>query len=98
MCGVDVWLEQVPKSGCTIVERVVLLNCARKCRGVVQFSWKLAEGSVRARRTSHDRRPAQGRAVAVQGQYLQRCSSSSVVWLVVYFLQLYLGFCGNLAM
>ncbi|MQL74445.1 hypothetical protein Taro_006783, partial [Colocasia esculenta] len=34
---------------------------------------------VRARRTSHDRRPAQGRAVAVQGQYLQRCSSSSVV-------------------
>ncbi|MQL83639.1 hypothetical protein Taro_016128 [Colocasia esculenta] len=35
--------------------------------------------TVRARRTSHDRRPAQGRAVAVQGQYLQRCSPSCVV-------------------
>ncbi|MQL93560.1 hypothetical protein Taro_026203, partial [Colocasia esculenta] len=35
--------------------------------------------TVRARRTSHDRRPAQGRAVAVQGQYLQRCSFSCVV-------------------
>ncbi|MQL76210.1 hypothetical protein Taro_008597 [Colocasia esculenta] len=34
---------------------------------------------VRARRTFHDRRPAQSRAVAVQGQYLQRCSSSCVV-------------------
>ncbi|MQL70718.1 hypothetical protein Taro_003036 [Colocasia esculenta] len=34
---------------------------------------------VRARRTSHDRRPAQGRAVAVQGQYLSRCSFSYVV-------------------
>ncbi|MQM06678.1 hypothetical protein Taro_039501 [Colocasia esculenta] len=33
---------------------------------------------VRARRTSHDRRPAQGRAVAVQGQYLQRCSFPAV--------------------
>ncbi|MQL75412.1 hypothetical protein Taro_007773 [Colocasia esculenta] len=69
----------VPKSGWTIVERMALPNCARKRRDVVQFSWELAEGSVRARRTSHDRRPAQGRAVAVQGQYLQRCSSSCVV-------------------
>ncbi|MQL93847.1 hypothetical protein Taro_026497 [Colocasia esculenta] len=37
---------------------------------------------VRTRRTSHDRRPAQGRAVAVQGQYFQRCrvsTSSGVV-------------------
>ncbi|MQM15813.1 hypothetical protein Taro_048767 [Colocasia esculenta] len=34
---------------------------------------------VRARRTSHDRHPAQSRAVAVQGQYLQRCSFSCVV-------------------
>ncbi|MQL74065.1 hypothetical protein Taro_006415, partial [Colocasia esculenta] len=51
---------------------------------------------VRARRTSHDCRPAQGRAIAVQGQYLQRCSSNCVVlqrcsFVVVYFLQLYLG-------
>ncbi|MQM23286.1 hypothetical protein Taro_056350 [Colocasia esculenta] len=34
---------------------------------------------VRARRTFHDRRPTQSRAAAVQGQYLQRCSSSCVV-------------------
>ncbi|MQL72503.1 hypothetical protein Taro_004840, partial [Colocasia esculenta] len=96
--GVDANMRmvQVLKSGWKIVERVALLNCARKRRGVVQFSWELAEGSVRARRTSHDRRPAQGRAVAVQGQYLQRCSSSSVVWLAVYFLQLYLGVCPRL--
>ncbi|MQL92226.1 hypothetical protein Taro_024844 [Colocasia esculenta] len=32
---------------------------------------------VRARRTFHDRRPVQSRAVAVQGRYLQLCSSSS---------------------
>ncbi|MQL96768.1 hypothetical protein Taro_029447, partial [Colocasia esculenta] len=33
--------------------------------------------TVRARRTFHDRRPVQSRAVAVQGRYLQLCSSSS---------------------
>ncbi|MQL73613.1 hypothetical protein Taro_005951, partial [Colocasia esculenta] len=33
----------------------------------------------RARRTFHNRRPAQSCAVAVQGQYLQRCSFSCVV-------------------
>ncbi|MQM20574.1 hypothetical protein Taro_053597 [Colocasia esculenta] len=32
---------------------------------------------VRARRTFHDRRPVQSRAVAVQGRYLQLCTSSS---------------------
>ncbi|MQM23934.1 hypothetical protein Taro_057004, partial [Colocasia esculenta] len=32
---------------------------------------------VRARRTFLDRRPVQSRVVAVQGQYLQLCSSSS---------------------
>ncbi|MQM20391.1 hypothetical protein Taro_053409 [Colocasia esculenta] len=32
---------------------------------------------ARARRTFHDRRPVQSRAVAVQGRYLQMCSSSS---------------------
>ncbi|MQL76678.1 hypothetical protein Taro_009063 [Colocasia esculenta] len=32
---------------------------------------------VRARRTFHDRRPVQSRAVAVQGRYLQLCSGSS---------------------
>ncbi|MQM07832.1 hypothetical protein Taro_040678, partial [Colocasia esculenta] len=32
---------------------------------------------VRARRTFHDRRPVQSRIVAVQGRYLQLCSSSS---------------------
>ncbi|MQL92213.1 hypothetical protein Taro_024829 [Colocasia esculenta] len=32
---------------------------------------------VRARRTFHDRRPVQSRVVAVQGRYLQLCSSSS---------------------
>ncbi|MQL97003.1 hypothetical protein Taro_029686 [Colocasia esculenta] len=32
---------------------------------------------VRARRTFHDRRPVQSRAIAVQGRYLQLCSSSS---------------------
>ncbi|MQL91774.1 hypothetical protein Taro_024402 [Colocasia esculenta] len=36
----------VLKGGWTIVERVVLLNCARKRRGVVQFPWELAEGSA----------------------------------------------------
>ncbi|MQL89069.1 hypothetical protein Taro_021635, partial [Colocasia esculenta] len=44
---------------------------------MVQFPWELAEGSVRARRTFHDRRPVQSRAVAVHGRYLQLCSSSS---------------------
>ncbi|MQM13855.1 hypothetical protein Taro_046782 [Colocasia esculenta] len=37
---------QVSKGGWTIVERVALLNCARKRRGVVQFPWELAEGSM----------------------------------------------------
>ncbi|MQL91535.1 hypothetical protein Taro_024148 [Colocasia esculenta] len=51
-----------------------------------------------ARRTFHDRRPVQSRVVAVQGRYLQLCSSSSssVVYLVVYFFQLYLGVCPRL--
>ncbi|MQM13813.1 hypothetical protein Taro_046737 [Colocasia esculenta] len=46
--GVDANLRilQVLKGGWTIVERVASLNCARKCRGVVQFPWELAEGSV----------------------------------------------------
>ncbi|MQL71496.1 hypothetical protein Taro_003830 [Colocasia esculenta] len=57
---------------------------------------ELGVNIVRARRTSHDHRPAQGCAVAVQGQYLQRCSPSCVVlqqcsFVVVYFLQLFLG-------
>ncbi|MQL73638.1 hypothetical protein Taro_005985 [Colocasia esculenta] len=34
---------------------------------------------VRARRTFLDRRPVRSRVVAVQGQYLQQCSPSSVV-------------------
>ncbi|MQM05606.1 hypothetical protein Taro_038418 [Colocasia esculenta] len=33
--------------------------------------------TVRARRTFLDRRPVRSRVVAVQGQYLQLCSSSS---------------------
>ncbi|MQL73141.1 hypothetical protein Taro_005491 [Colocasia esculenta] len=37
---------------------------------------------VKARRTSLDRRPVQSRVVAVQGQYLQQCSSSSIVVVV----------------
>ncbi|MQL91002.1 hypothetical protein Taro_023605 [Colocasia esculenta] len=49
---------------------------------------------VRARRTFHDRRPAQSRAVAVQGQYLQRCSSSCVVLQQCSLL--YLGVCPRL--
>ncbi|MQL84544.1 hypothetical protein Taro_017051 [Colocasia esculenta] len=69
--------EPVMQGGWTIVERVASLNCARKHRTVVQFPWELAEGSVRARRTFPDRRPVQGRAVAVQGRYLQLCSGSS---------------------
>ncbi|MQL98458.1 hypothetical protein Taro_031172 [Colocasia esculenta] len=48
---------------------------------------------VRARRTSHDRRLAQGRAVAVQGQYLQRCTSGYAPGSCTSF-----QFCGNLAM
>ncbi|MQM10595.1 hypothetical protein Taro_043492 [Colocasia esculenta] len=40
---------------------------------------------VRARRTFPDRRPVQSRVVAVQGQYLQQCSSSSVVPVVLWF-------------
>ncbi|MQL83643.1 hypothetical protein Taro_016135 [Colocasia esculenta] len=133
--GVDANLRilQVLKGAWRIVRRVALPNCARKRRGVVQFPWELAEGSValvvggtdtsrrtgpqlvlfqcltpessgpgslevRARRTFHDRRPVQSRVVAVQGRYLQLCSSSSssVVWLVVYFLQLYPGVCPRL--
>ncbi|MQM01051.1 hypothetical protein Taro_033800, partial [Colocasia esculenta] len=46
---------------------------------------------VKARRTFLDRRPVQSCVIAVQGQYLQQYSPRSVVWLVVYFLQLYLG-------
>ncbi|MQM10426.1 hypothetical protein Taro_043317 [Colocasia esculenta] len=37
----------VLKGGWAMVERVALLNCARKRRGVVQFPWELAEGSIR---------------------------------------------------
>ncbi|MQM23852.1 hypothetical protein Taro_056922 [Colocasia esculenta] len=46
--GVDANLRilQVLKGGWTIVEHVASLNCARKRRGVVQFPWELAEGSV----------------------------------------------------
>ncbi|MQM05657.1 hypothetical protein Taro_038471, partial [Colocasia esculenta] len=51
---------------------------------------------VRARRTFRDRRPVPGCVVAVQGQHLQQSSFSSVVWIVVYFLQLYLGVCPRL--
>ncbi|MQL69760.1 hypothetical protein Taro_002088 [Colocasia esculenta] len=102
--GVDANLRilQVLKGGWAIVERVALLNCARKRRGVVQFPWELEDGSfptepvtseahpyppqVRARRTFHDRRPVQSRAVAVQGRYLQlysgSSSSKSLVWLI----------------
>ncbi|MQL83976.1 hypothetical protein Taro_016469 [Colocasia esculenta] len=50
-----------------------------------------ADRVVRARRTFLVRRPVQGRAVAVQGQYLQRSSSSCVVlqqcsFVAAYFL------------
>ncbi|MQL94095.1 hypothetical protein Taro_026752, partial [Colocasia esculenta] len=37
----------VPRSSWTIVERAASPNYARKCRGVVQFAWELAEGSTR---------------------------------------------------
>ncbi|MQL69763.1 hypothetical protein Taro_002087 [Colocasia esculenta] len=49
--GVDANLRilQVLKGGWTIVERVALLNCARKRRGVVQFPSELTEGSNRFR-------------------------------------------------
>ncbi|MQL82869.1 hypothetical protein Taro_015342 [Colocasia esculenta] len=45
--GVDANLRilQVLKGGWRIVGRVALPNRARKCRGVVQFPWELAEGS-----------------------------------------------------
>ncbi|MQM00579.1 hypothetical protein Taro_033314 [Colocasia esculenta] len=61
-------------------------------RGVQQQQpQQFQQPQVRARRTFLDRRPVQGRAVAVQGQYLQRCSSSSVLYLgvcprLLYFL------------
>ncbi|MQL79464.1 hypothetical protein Taro_011900 [Colocasia esculenta] len=38
--------EQVQESGWTIVGRVALPNRSRKRRGMVQFPWELAEGSV----------------------------------------------------
>ncbi|MQM05449.1 hypothetical protein Taro_038263 [Colocasia esculenta] len=46
--GVDANLRilQILKGAWRIVERVALPNCARKRRGVVQFPWDLAEGSV----------------------------------------------------
>ncbi|MQM22985.1 hypothetical protein Taro_056046 [Colocasia esculenta] len=46
--GVDANLRilQVQETGWRIVGRVALLNHARKHRGVVQFPWELAEGSV----------------------------------------------------
>ncbi|MQM10406.1 hypothetical protein Taro_043294 [Colocasia esculenta] len=37
---------QVLNGAWRIVERVASPNCARKRRGVVQFSWELAEGSA----------------------------------------------------
>ncbi|MQM09017.1 hypothetical protein Taro_041876 [Colocasia esculenta] len=46
----------------------------RNACGIVVFR---SRQTVRARRTFHDRRPVQNRAVAVQGRYLQLCSSSS---------------------
>ncbi|MQM06783.1 hypothetical protein Taro_039615 [Colocasia esculenta] len=42
-----------------------------------RFKRVLSWHTVRARRTFLDRRPVQSRAVAVQGRYLQLCSSSS---------------------
>ncbi|MQM14507.1 hypothetical protein Taro_047438 [Colocasia esculenta] len=49
-------------------------------RGGLGVNQEIAgSSSVRARKTFLVRRPVQGRVVAVQGQYLQRSSSSSVV-------------------
>ncbi|MQL84178.1 hypothetical protein Taro_016687, partial [Colocasia esculenta] len=50
--GVDANLRilQVLKDAWRTVERVAVTNHARKRRGVVQFPWELAEGSVRTRR------------------------------------------------
>ncbi|MQM09693.1 hypothetical protein Taro_042572 [Colocasia esculenta] len=54
------------------------------CAGVVQFPTEPVTSEahpyppqVRARRTFLDRRPVRSRVVAVQGQYLLLCSSSS---------------------
>ncbi|MQL76742.1 hypothetical protein Taro_009131 [Colocasia esculenta] len=46
--GVDANLsvQQVSRSSWSIVERAASPNCARKRRGVVQFTWELAEGSA----------------------------------------------------
>ncbi|MQM13375.1 hypothetical protein Taro_046301 [Colocasia esculenta] len=62
---------------------------------------KILSQEVRARRTSLVRRPVPGRAVAVQGQYLQRSSSSCVVlqqcsFVVVYFFCCTLGYAPGL--
>ncbi|MQM14395.1 hypothetical protein Taro_047325 [Colocasia esculenta] len=55
----------------------------------VQLRERQYRQTVRARRTFHDRRPVQSRAVEVQGRYLQLCSSSSSSVL-------YLGVCPRL--
>ncbi|MQM17355.1 hypothetical protein Taro_050323 [Colocasia esculenta] len=60
---------------------MVYLNVA--LRMALLSSASASSGKVRARRTFHDRRPVQSRAVAVQGRYLQLCSSSSssiILW------------------
>ncbi|MQM20997.1 hypothetical protein Taro_054025, partial [Colocasia esculenta] len=61
--------------------QLVLFQCltlASPGQGLWRCQAWACDRVVRARRTSHDRRPAQGRVVAVQGQYLQRSSSSCV--------------------
>ncbi|MQL93080.1 hypothetical protein Taro_025712 [Colocasia esculenta] len=78
--GTGEWLED--REACGVVESDEETPwcgaIAVGARGGFGVNRENSEGlSVRARRTFHDRRPVQSRAVAVQGRYLQLCSSSS---------------------
>ncbi|MQL84542.1 hypothetical protein Taro_017053 [Colocasia esculenta] len=80
MCGVNVWLEQDLlqfswswRPGVVVDLLASRLAVVLGGRGV---DANLRILQVRARRTFPDRRPVQGRAVAVQGWYLQLCSGS----------------------
>ncbi|MQL72058.1 hypothetical protein Taro_004387 [Colocasia esculenta] len=66
MCGLDVWFAQLYLGVCP--------------RLLYFFSVLWKYGYVRARRTFHDCRPVQSRAVAVQGRYLQDQLVLNMFW------------------
>ncbi|MQM23237.1 hypothetical protein Taro_056300 [Colocasia esculenta] len=58
-------------------QQVVVFSWSPQLLDPFHVEWQLDLSRQTARRTFLDRRPVQSRVVAVQGQYLQLCSSSS---------------------